>query len=256
MQIKVGRRFRFAVNKSTMKFHGRLFGFHWYCLLSMNPKVHTVGLTNRLPDGRMVVFLDYDNVFISLVNSEVRMLQKKFDIGSAAIICSGGTDFDDSGREYGNFHVIALGKMRFHELFDAIEETSVDRNFRRVPYYFNQRAHVLRIAPKYSESWKKLREKPELKDVLWAKTGRECSRAMYEFLRRYYGVPAVPKTYLPRFDSGKALKLINYQTTEGGWKNEFLRVVGWQKRKSFKDAKGKNVMKVSFESRRYAYADN
>lgn len=224
MKAKLGRRFRFAINKSTIKINLRLFGFHFYTIMSMHPRVHTMGITNLLLDDQLVFFGDWDNVFLYRVRKEVCKLQRRYDIGSVAIISS-GEDIDDQGKAYGNFHAVGIGKLRYHEVFRMLEETSVDRNFVRVPDYFNGRYHVLRIAPKYSDGWDELRDRPVLREVIVAKTRRECSRGMYDFLRKHYDFPELTGEFKPRFDDLRNVRLINYQTTHGGWWNELKRVL-------------------------------
>jgi len=224
MKIKLGRKFRLAVNKSTMKVNLKFLGFHFYSIMSMSPRVKTMGVTNLLLDDKLVFFGDWDNVFLYRVRKEVRKLQRKFDIGSVAIL-STGEDIDDQSKAYGNYHAIGLGKLNYHELFDMLEETSVDRNFVRVPEYFNGRYHVLRIAPKYSEGWDELRDRPHLREALLVRTNRECSRGMYDFLKLYYGFPELKGKYKPVFDKLKNIRFIEYQTTHGGWIGEMQRLL-------------------------------
>lgn len=231
MQVKLGRRFRVAINKSTMKINLRMFGFHFYTILSMNPKVHTMGITNLLLDGDLVFFGDWDNVFLYRVRKEVCKLQRKYDIGTVAIISS-GEDIDHQGKAYGNFHVIGIGKLKYHEIFQMLEETSVDKNFVRVPDYFNGRYHVLRVLPKYSEQWEQIRNRPVLRDVVLSKTRRECSQGMYDFLRRYYDFPEITGEFKPTFDDLENIRILNYQTTSSTWWDEFKRVLsGGRKRR-------------------------
>jgi len=225
VHVKLGRKFRFAVNKSTIKLHGKFLGLHFYGLVSMHPRVQTMGLTNLLVDNQLVMFIDYDNVFLYRVLKEVRMLQREFDIGTAVVI-STGEDVNESKQAYGNYHVIALGKMRYHELLDALGHTSCDRNFLRVPEYFNGRYHVLRIAPKYDEQWRELRDRPYLRNVLWSKTKRVCSLGIYKFLCKYYDMPPFPSGLVkPTFDKFNCIRLLKYQTTEGGWSAEMRRIL-------------------------------
>jgi hypothetical protein len=219
--IEIGRRFRFAFNKSTIKARLDLFGVHLFGLVSLTPRVSTLGITNLCPDGKLVLFGDYDSVFLYRVRKDVLNLQKKFDAGTFVILCSGGEAVDYQGKEYGNYHIVGIAKWKYHELFDALEETAIDRNFVRVPDYFNGRYHVLRIFPKVLGEWKTLKDRPFLKEVIYAKTKRECSYPMHKFLQLYYGVPDMPRRYLPRFDSLKSIQLIGYQTTESNAWNPF-----------------------------------
>jgi hypothetical protein len=172
----------------------------------------------------MVMFGDYDHAFLYRVRKDARMLQRKYDAGTIVILCSGEESRDYQGKEYGSYHLVGIAKWKYHELFDALRETAVDRNFLRVPNYFNGRYHVLRIFPKVTENWEEIRERPWLKECLYSKSKRECNKPIYEFLCRYYGMPSIPVQYAPRFDSLEYIRLIGYQTTGNDpWTPKFVK---------------------------------
>lgn len=211
----MGKRFSFRVNKSTIKLHLRFGRLHFFTVVSKHPDVETVGMSNLCSDGRFVLFIDYDDTFLYRVIDEVRILQRKFRVGSVAILSTGGT-VDLQGKEYGNYHVVGFAKFRFHDMLDMLEGTSCDRNFRRIPQIFNGRSWTLRIAPKMLDG-REIKGMPYLKRMVYAKTGLEMSRPHYKFLMNVYGMPKLPRKYMSRFDRSDKLKTVYYQTTQGGW---------------------------------------
>lgn len=189
---------------------------HFFGMVSKHPKVDTIGMSNLCSDGRFVLFIDYDNVFLYRVVDEVKRLQQRWKIGTAVIL-STGEDMDMQGKHYGNYHVVAYSKFKFHEIYSMLDETSCDPNFRRVPEFFNGRYHVLRIFPKFLDG-REIRGMPYLRRVLYARTERELSYPHYKFLLNVYQMPKPKRQFNGRFDRSKTLKTVVYQTTEGGWK--------------------------------------
>ena len=211
----MGRRFSFRVNKSTVKLRLRFLGLHFFGMLSKHPNVDTVGMSNLCTDGRFVPFIDYDNVFLYRVVNEVRKLQRRWKVGTVAVL-STGEDIDMQGKHYGNYHVVAYSKFKFFEILKMLDETSCDPNFRRIPEFFNGRYWVLRICPKYLDG-REIRGKPYLRRVLYARAGRELSYPHFKFLCNVYQMPKPEKRFNGCFDRAKTLKTVVYQTTEGGW---------------------------------------
>lgn len=209
------KRFSFRINKSTIKLKFRFFGLHFFGLISKHPNIDTVGLSNLCTDGRFVVFIDYDNIFLYRVINEVRRLQRKWKIGTVAII-STGEDEDLQQKPYGNYHVIAYTKFKFFEILKMLDDTSCDPNFKRIPEYFNGRYWVLRVCPKYLDG-REIRGMPYLRKVLYAKTDRELSTPHFKFLINVYNMSKPSREYMSKFDRAKTLKTVIYQTTQSGW---------------------------------------
>lgn len=232
MRLKLSRFFEFAVNKSTIKLRMNLNFIHVFGMVSLNPNIHTLGLVSRCNDGMHCLFLDYDDVMLSVVLKEVRMLQRKFKIGTAVILAT-YEDFNVSGDAYGRYHVIFPSKHRFIHASHMMKETSCDANFKRVPQYFNHRAWVLRVLPKYANGWEKLVERPHFHDILYSETDCTISRPVYEFLVKYYGMPEWTGSYKPRMDGFHMLNVMYYQTTEGKWLVNPFKAV-WKTLKAMK----------------------
>jgi len=216
--MRLGRKFkfRFSVNKSTIKLIvNHALGYHLFLVVSKNPSVKTFGMSNLCEDGQLVFFGDWDNVFLYRVRDELKRLQRKEDLGTAVILTT-GESVDEQGKEYGNYHAVGIGKFQYHKLFDLLQGISVDRNFIRVSDYFNGRYNVLRIYPK-TESGEMIRDRPYLKEVLYAPTKRDTSSAFIRFLQLYYGFPDLPDRFIGKPDNLYGLKLVSYQTTQRGW---------------------------------------
>lgn len=208
------------INKSTFKIIGKIpfIGWHFFFVLSRAPKVKTLGMANLCLDGKFVLFLDYDNCSLYRVRQEVLMLQREFNLGTLAILTT-GISFTDDLVEYGNYHVV--GVMKFNSLEECkgvVGLTSCDDNFKRIDQFFHNKYWVLRIFPKYSANWEKLRERPILREILHAKSNREISSSHYNFMKIYYGFPELTG----RKDGSSWIRIIEYQTTEGKWSSDIL----------------------------------
>ena len=216
---EMGRWVNFRVNKSTIKLTINLFNkLHLYGMVSLNPDVKTLGVANLCSDGKLVLFCDWDNVYYSRVMMELSQFQKKYDTGPIYILATEEL-YDEAGELYGNFHAIGLGKWKYHELMDALEELSIDRNFKRISEYFTGRHHVLRIYPK-TKNGRILKDKPKFKNVLYCSTKRECNSALYKFLQQYYNAPSVPKDLKCKWDDSSVYKVTRYGTTSSSFKKE------------------------------------
>jgi hypothetical protein len=218
-KIVIGRALRFSVSKSAMKLHLKLGTFlHVYGIVVLNPMVRTLGILSRCKDdedGCHSLFLDYDDAMIAVVHDDIKRIQRQYDAGTAVILKTGESDFNIAGNEYGSWHVLFPAKFLFEEVVEIISKTHCDYNFRDVSRSFNWRAYCLRIYPKYSEDGALIRERPTLHDVIWAETGREVYRALYEFLYKYYDMPEWEGLLAPRLDNLTSLSILHYNTTEG-----------------------------------------
>jgi hypothetical protein len=187
-------------------------------LLVLSPTVNTMGLVSRCsgdPKQHHVLFLDYDDCHESVVDGDVRYIQRYHGAGNAVVLRSGELDSNIHGEFYGNFHVICPAKFRFKEVCDIIANTHSDYNFREVAKRFNYRVFVIRIYPKYSEDGRMLKDRPHLHKVVYAKTSREVNGGIFHFLQKWYGVPDITGVYAPKLDGLEKVGIINYQTTLG-----------------------------------------
>jgi len=214
------------VTKSTanVRFTVPLIGWHVMLWLSRSPAVRTLGIANLTADGGFVPFLDYDNVFYYRCRDEARRLQKDFDLGTLVTIVSKAS-FDKQGKEYGNYHVMGVAKLEsLWEHKEMLEQSSVDEQFKRVQDFFNGHYWVLRVLPKVDSDGKMLRDRPVLREILSASTGREISTAHQLFIEKYYHVPRFE--FIGRQDGNTILKTVSYGTTEGSWRRELMKKIG------------------------------
>lgn len=218
-KIKLGRALRISFSKSTMKFHLKLGTFlHLYTLISLNPTVSTMGLLNRVQGdeyNRYMLFMDFDDAILKVIRADVLFAQRQYDAGTAVILQSGETDSNIAGDVYGNFHVIFPQKFSFEEVNEILGMSCCDEGFKTTSSHFNWRAFCLRIYPKYSENGKMIQDRPKLYDVMYDETRRETNTAMYDFLRKYYGVSEWTGKYAPNLDKLTTLSVIKYTTTMG-----------------------------------------
>lgn len=217
-KIKLGRVVRFSVTKSAVKLHIKLGTFlHFYGICCINPRINTLGVISRCSDGNHCIFGDYDDCHYSVIKADILRVQRDYDAGTAVILSSGELSENIVGEVYGNFHVVFCSKYNFATVNEIIQNMHTDLNFRDISRNFSYRTHVLRIYPKYSENGKMIQDRPKLYAVMYAETRHETNYAMYDFLRKYYGVPEWTGKYAPNLDTLTEVGIIHYNTTMG-WK--------------------------------------
>jgi hypothetical protein len=217
-KMLLGRAVRFSVTKSSIKFHLKLGKFlHFYGICCLNPVINTMGVISRCADGMHCLFADYDEVHYSVLRDDILRVQRDYEAGTAVVLSSGELSMNIQGEIYGNFHVIFCSKHTFATVNEIIQNMHTDLNFRDISRNFSYRTHVLRIYPKYSEDGALIQDRPKLYDIIHAETNHEINRAMYDFLRKYYGVPEWTGIYAPKLDMLTDLGIIKYNTTMG-WK--------------------------------------
>jgi len=215
-RIKLGRALRLSVSKSAIKVHLKLGTFlHIFSIVCLNPVVNTMGVISRCGDGMHCLFADYDDCHYSVVKDDILRAQRDYGVGTAVVLSSGELSANIHDEIYGNFHVIFCSKHTFAAVNEIVQNLHTDINFRDIARNFNYRTHVLRIYPKYSENGSVLQDRPRLHDVVFAETGHEINRAMYDFLRKWYGAPAWVGSFVPKLDDLTNLGLIHYNTTVG-----------------------------------------
>jgi hypothetical protein len=170
----------------------------------MNLRIHkrfdtefTLGIRNSTPDGKRVIFLDYDQIlFDEELIPELEFLQKKYELSDFYIL--------RSSQKVGNYHAICLDKMKAREWVKLIEETTCDNNYKKIPVLAGHRNWVLRC-------WKKGdSQKPKLLRILYSphhKRTKSLAHAMH--LHYMYGI-RIEK--LIKLDNNKQLGIVNYKT--------------------------------------------
>lgn len=187
-----------------------IFGLNIMFTVIRKPDVDTVGLSSLCHDGKHVVFIDYDNIYLSQVLNEIKQLQLKWDIGTVAVLSS-SSKIDPFGKEYGNWHVFGFAKMHYHEIIKMLNDTCCDPSYIEIPKMSKGRYWVLRVYPKRVKNMI-LKDMPVIRRLCYSKTKRQLSRSHYDFLCNVYKMPTLPKRYLGSFDKSHNLKFISYHT--------------------------------------------
>lgn len=171
------------------------------------PTCATVGLTNRTKDNYFLPFIDYDEVEYDVVKEDVDFLQKNYDIGTV-VITKSSEEKELSGKLVGNYHVIGFTKFTFPEVKEMLRLTRCDWSFRK-GFKFQQRCWVLRVLEKVNyKNNEVVKPKPELKEVIPAKTRRVVNKAMVDFINKYYNLNLKFKKH----DNIDEIEVINYLT--------------------------------------------
>lgn len=104
------------------------------------------GVSSRTKDNKDIIFMDYDNVDLSLVKSDFTMIQEMFNLPPGYLLTT--KIKKKNGEDYGNFHVIVLLKKTPMEIYDMLKHTHMDANYLDSPIRNRQRCLVLRISKK------------------------------------------------------------------------------------------------------------
>jgi hypothetical protein len=104
------------------------------------------GVSSRTKDNKDILFMDYDNVDLSLVQSDYVLIQDMFNLPPAYLLTT--KLIKKNGEDYGNFHVICLVKKNPVELYEIMKHTHMDANYLDSPIRNRQRCLILRISKK------------------------------------------------------------------------------------------------------------
>ena len=187
---------------------GKMVGFN----VQEVPPLYTVGISNETEDGYFLPFLDMDGIYLSALEMYVRMAQREYNLSPAVVLCSSGHGVDDAGREYGNYMVIMLDKMKYHDLIDVLRFLPVDELSIKMPRYHRYKSWVLRMIDKTDSTGRVIVKKPEFVEILYPerRSNHQHSQAHYLFLKKLYGFKTL-KTDL-NLDSYFGLVTVRYNT--------------------------------------------
>ena len=99
-----------------------------------------LALSNKV-DHRYCVFLDYDIIEETTITSDVKGLQKKFNLGNAYVFTTAK-----------GFHVLFIDLVTYDELKVIMNSSSCDEHYKYVSRKNNNRQWVLRFTPKGSKN--------------------------------------------------------------------------------------------------------
>ena len=180
-----------------------------------NPRFPTLGILSRIPDDfHHVVFIDYDTIIRSQVEKELEIFTEKYQLTPFYLFTSreeenkGGLEEE---RWIGNYHAISLTKVTFRKLYQIIQESHSEVNWKRVPIYSIYKAWVLRVTekanlpkPRFLKMIPSNPEKWNLKP--------EISKAHLSFLKANY--PEIPDIPYQNVDNSNKITLVSYVTAK------------------------------------------
>lgn len=134
----------------------------------------TLGVRNNTPDGKRLIFLDYDNTLIDWLEDEIRYLQKKYELSNFYVF--------ESSQKPNSYHAICLDKLNFHKFVRIINDTSCDEYYKTMPLKNDYRTWVLRLLRKANS------ERPRLRKIIFNDSFRIKSHAHMKLLKLHYGI--------------------------------------------------------------------
>ena len=208
---------------------GKMFGFN----VQDVPPLYTVGISNETDDGYFLPFLDMDGIYFDALVRYVRMAQREYNLSPAIVLCSSGAGIDEVGGAFGNYMVIMLDKLKYHDLIDVLRFLPVDELSIKMPRYHRYKSWVLRMIDKTDSTGKVIVKKPEFVDVVYPekRSRNQSSNAHYTFLKRLYGFRdfsadlnldslygLTTVRYNTKGKVSEELKNLKYEYLSGGWK--------------------------------------
>ena len=132
-----------------------------------NRTEYVEGYTNRCNDGKYIVMLDYDRLNIDWVVPELQRLQEDFALSDFYIFKSSES----------SYHAVCFDKLLLDDYVTILQNSSVDRNYLKVPLMYGQKIWTLRISDKDDVKIKYL-----FRVLSKSKHMRSKSKAHIEFL--------------------------------------------------------------------------
>jgi hypothetical protein len=145
------------------------------------------GYVSRTGDLFHVLFLDYDNILWWLVEEELNLLIKKYDL-SPFYVFKTHEEIKNDGELSGNYMAVCLTKRPFAEINDIQRVTHTDEAHRIVSKNHAYKSSVLRLSGKGS------RGKPEFKCIVGDTNkdyNQDISSAHLNAIKELYDIPEV-----------------------------------------------------------------
>jgi hypothetical protein len=189
--------------------------FNW-----KKPDIITQGITNRCSDGNYVLFLDYDQVYLSTVLEDIQAIRRKFGICSFFIFRSSKIQSSLS-EVYSNWFVYSVCKVNYKTIKEILKNVRVDESYLKGDYY--HKAFVLRFESKYffkdGEELGIFKSKPTFYGLkLYNSCKFQHSKAHLKALEVLFGLK-VPKNLSlgkkaspKKFDNSKFVEIVTYPT--------------------------------------------
>lgn len=158
-----------------------LLGINWYFRISFKKRegYDVVAISNKV-DNRYCIFLDYDLTEETTVDSDIKGLQKNYDLGNAYVF-----------KTRKGFHVMFIDLVEYEELLTILKASSCDEHYKYVSRKNNNRQWVLRFTPK-----------GEKNEVTYHKTTVSPQVRMFSYPHSNYLIAlGVPLSYFTRIDA-------------------------------------------------------
>jgi hypothetical protein len=196
--------------KSEIRFLSWVIGLRVEAIVTKAPNLYTYGITNETSDGYYVPFMDYDNILFQKVERDIIHLQKVFGLGTAVVLET-SSRVSPNEQEVGNYLVVFFDKLPYQKIFEVLEHTVCDVNYRRRNRGFPQKNWVIRVAEKVNiKSGEVTKRSPRFKCTMNAPTDYIQSDAHRMFLQKLFNCDIE----LQNLDNFKSLDLINYVTRD------------------------------------------
>jgi hypothetical protein len=143
------------------------------------------GVASYCADGKHVVFLDYDNVPLWLVEQDFSIIQEEFNLPPSYLFTTGQKK--QNGEVFGNYHIICLAKFKPAEVYNIVSSTHCDINFMSMPQRNKYRNWILRTSDKKNKG------RPTFLGLIGKDKylNTEASLAHLIFLKKLYPLPEV-----------------------------------------------------------------
>lgn len=156
----------------------------------------TLGVSNITEDRKFVLFLDYDDIELDELESELKYLSKKFLISHFFVFRTGKR----------RFHAISFEKFELDYLMAILKFSRCDYRFKEMPLT-TDKSWILRVLPKVDENGNIVSPKPEFVNayLFGQEISREISRGHFIFyssifpeLKGYYNILEKSFDMLPK----------------------------------------------------------
>lgn len=177
--------------KTKIPFIERSFNLRF--LFYRTPNTWVTGYSSRTKKGKYVLFHDYDNLDLKEIETELKFLQKKFNLSDYFLF--------ELDRE-NSFHAVCLDTFSLFEAYEIQKTTSADLAFINSIKNLKTKEWVLRLSEKGNRS------PPKWIKTIKSKGNRVKSMAHAELLKKI----GVLVTKSGQWDNCKKLSLIKYNT--------------------------------------------
>jgi len=175
--------------------------------LRKEPNTFTTGWLNSTEDGFFIPFLDFDGAGYEAVLEDVRFLQRRFDVGTMAVLVCDEQE-TPSGAVQGHYHAVAFTKFTLPELKELLSFSRCDEKYKTMWERTPERAHVLRLTAKRNADGKEFRPSMKLKEIVFANLPKRiASGAHVKCFSKLFGVPLAPRFGI---DGSESIAMVNY----------------------------------------------